>query len=93
MIIHLGISADGFDLKKIDRGCLEMIKEIHIPSLIIHGEEDTLVPIENARDLYEHLGTKEKELLVIPSATHNDVLIVGFTDYFDALQRLIKPLK
>ena len=93
IIIHLGIPADGIDLKKIDQGCLEMIKEIHIPSLIIHGEQDTLVPIENARDLYEHLRTKEKELLVIPSATHNDVLIVGFTDYFDALQRFIKPLK
>ena len=93
IIIHLGIPADGIDLKKIDQGCLEMIKEIHIPSLIIHGEQDTLVPIENARDLYEHLGTKEKELVVIPSATHNDVLIVGFTDYFDALQRFIKPLK
>ena len=91
IITHLGIPADGIGLKKIDQGCLEMIKEIHIPSLIIHGEEDTLVPIENARDLYEHLGSKEKELLVIPSATHNDVLIVGFRGYFDALQRFIKP--
>jgi uncharacterized protein len=93
IITHLGIPADGIDLKKIDRGCLEMIKEIHIHSLIIHGEEDTLVPVEHARDLYKHLGTKEKELLVIPSATHNDVLIVGFRDYFDALQRFIEPLK
>ena len=90
IITHLGIPAPGIDLKKIDQGCLEMIKEISVPSLIIHGEEDTLVPLENARDLYEHLGTKEKELLVIPSATHNDVLIVGFRDYFEALQRWIK---
>ena len=67
-----------------------MIKEIKVPSLIIHGEADTLVPLENARDLYRHLGTKEKELLVIPTATHNDVLIIGFRDYFKALQRLIR---
>ncbi len=91
IITHLGIPADGVDLNKIDQGCLEMFKEIHIPSLIIHGEEDTLVPVENARDLYDHLGTKEKRLLVIHSATHNDVLIVGFRDYFEALQRFIKP--
>jgi hypothetical protein len=90
IITHLGIPAPGIDLEKIDQGCLEMIKEIEVPSLIIHGEADTLVPLENARDLYKHLGTKEKELLVIPTATHNDVLLVGFRDYFKALQRLTK---
>jgi esterase/lipase len=90
IISHLGIPAPGHDLKKIDRGCLEMISEISLPSLIIHGENDTLVPLENARELYDHLGTKEKELLVIHSASHNDVLIVGFKDYFKAIQRWTK---
>ncbi len=90
IISHLGIPAPGIDLRKIDQGCLEMISEISLPSLIIHGEDDTLVPLENARDLYDHLGTKEKELLVIPSASHNDVLIVGFKDYFKAIQRWTK---
>jgi alpha-beta hydrolase superfamily lysophospholipase len=61
--------------------------EIDLPTLIIHGEDDMLVPLEHARDLYDHPGTKEKELLVIHSATHNDVLIVGFKDYFKAIQR------
>jgi uncharacterized protein len=90
IISHLGIPAPGIDLKKIDQGCLEMIREISLPSLIIHGEDDTLVPLENAKDLYDQLGTEEKELLVIPSATHNDVLIVGFRDYFEAIQRWAK---
>jgi uncharacterized protein len=90
IISHLGIPAPGLDLKKIDQGCLEMIGEISLPSLIIHGEDDTLVPLENARDLYNRLGTKEKELLVIHSATHNDVLIVGFKDYFKAIQQWTK---
>jgi hypothetical protein len=87
IISHLGIPAPGIDLRKIDQGCLEMIGEISLPSLIIHGEDDTLVPLGNARDLYDRLGSKEKELLVIPSATHNDVLVVGFKDYFKAIQR------
>jgi hypothetical protein len=89
IITHLRIPAPGIDLERIDQGCLEMIREINVPSLIIHGEEDALVPLQNARDLYKYLGTKEKELLVIPAATHNDVLIFGFRDYFKALQRLI----
>ena len=87
IIAHLGIPAPGVDLEKIDRGCVEMIKEISLPSLIIHGEEDTLVPLENAKDLYEHLGSREKRLLVISSANHNDVSIIGFKDYFEGLQQ------
>ncbi len=90
IITHLRIPAPGIDLEKIDQGCLEMIKKIEVPSLIIHGEADTLVPLENAMDLYKHLGTKEKEILVIPAATHNDILLVGFRDYFRALQQLTK---
>jgi uncharacterized protein len=89
ILTHLRIPSPGVDLEKIDRECLQMIEEISLPSLIIHGEGDTLVPIRNARDLFEHLGTREKELLAIPSATHNDVLIVGFRDYFKSIQRFV----
>lgn len=90
IMTHLGIPAQGIDLGKIDQGCLERIEQIFIPSLIIHGEKDMLVPLENAKDLYHHLGTQDKELLIIPSATHNDIMLVGFKDYFKALQRFIE---
>jgi hypothetical protein len=90
IMTHLEIPAHGMDLGKIDEGCLERIKKIFIPSLIIHGEQDMLVPLKNARDIYDHLGTQEKELLVIPSATHNDIMLVGFRDYFKTLQRFIE---
>jgi fermentation-respiration switch protein FrsA (DUF1100 family) len=87
---HLGMDADGMGLEKIDQKCLERIKKISIPSLIIHGDQDWLVPLENARDIYQHLGAKEKELLIIPSATHNDIMLVGFKEYFNALQQFIE---
>ncbi len=81
IIVHLGMPASGMGLEKIDQECVERIKKIFLPTLIIHGERDSLVPLENAKDIYEHLGTQEKELLVIPSATHNDIMLVGFKDY------------
>jgi pimeloyl-ACP methyl ester carboxylesterase len=93
IIMHLGIPAYGIDLSKIDQESLGRIKKIFIPSLIIHGGRDMLVPLGNARDLYEHLGTQEKELLVIPSATHNDIMMIGFKDYFEALQRFIEKMR
>ena len=88
IMTHLGTPAPGDELERIDRQCLEMIREIFLPCLIIHGEADTLVPLRNAKDLYENLGSREKRLLVIPSADHNDVLMVGFKDYFEALRQM-----
>ncbi len=90
IVNHLGIPAHGIDLEKIDRGYLEKIKRILLPALILHGENDALVPLQNARDLYEHLGASDKELLVIPGATHNDIMIVGFKEYFKAVQRFVE---
>jgi pimeloyl-ACP methyl ester carboxylesterase len=93
IMTHLGVPAPGMDLQKIDQECLERLQKILIPTLIIHGEQDWLVPLENAKDIYHHLGTKEKELLIIPSATHNDIMLVGFKEYFNRLQQFIEKTK
>jgi len=87
---HLGIPVQDPGLEKIDRECLERIKKISLPVLIIHGGRDSLVPLENAKEIYRHLGTKEKKLLVIPFATHNDILAVGLKDYFEAIQHFVE---
>jgi alpha-beta hydrolase superfamily lysophospholipase len=90
IMIHLGLSVQGLDLERIDQECLEMIKKIFLPTLIIHGERDALVPIKEARDIFSHLGAERKELLIIPSANHNDIMLVGFRQYFDAIQQFIE---
>ena len=90
IIRHLGIPAPGIHLEAIDRACLELIGKVRIPSLIIHGEKDTLVPLREAEDLHAHLGTEEKELLVISSATHNDIFFVGLGQYMEALRRFVE---
>jgi pimeloyl-ACP methyl ester carboxylesterase len=93
IMTHLGVPTSGMGLEKIDQECLERIQKIYVPTLIIHGEQDWLVPLENAKDIYQHLGTKEKELLIIPSATHNDIMFVGFQEYFNSLQQFIEKTK
>ncbi|MGQ9645408.1 MAG: alpha/beta hydrolase [Thermodesulfobacteriota bacterium] len=90
IMVHLGMPAHEMNLEGIDQACLERIRRIFLPTLIIHGDQDWLVPLQNARDLYHHLGTEDKELLIIPSATHNDIMLVGLKEYFDALQRFIQ---
>jgi hypothetical protein len=93
IMTHLGVPVHGMDLQEIDQECLERIRKIFIPTLIIHGEQDWLVPLENAKDIYRHLGSKEKELLIIPSATHNDIMFVGFQEYFNSLRQFIEKTK
>jgi fermentation-respiration switch protein FrsA (DUF1100 family) len=90
IMIHLGLSAQEPDLERIDQECLEMIEKIFLPTLIIHGERDTLVPIKEAHDVFNRLGTDKKELLVIPSANHNDIMPIGFRKYFDAIQQFVE---
>ena len=44
--------------------------------LIVHGEEDDIIPIGSARSLYDAIQSEEKRFAAIPSAGHND--IIGF---------------
>jgi pimeloyl-ACP methyl ester carboxylesterase len=90
IMTHLGIPAPGVDLKRIDQECVEMIRKISIPALIMHGQRDTLVPVQEAKDLYQNLGSERKQLLLIPAATHNDIMTVGFKKYFDTLRQFIE---
>ncbi len=90
IMFHLGVPALGMGLEKVDQEWVERIKKIFLPALIIHGELDSLVPLQNAKDIYQYLGTRDKKLLVIPSATHNDIMLVGFKDYFKAIQEFVE---
>jgi pimeloyl-ACP methyl ester carboxylesterase len=89
LLSHLDVPATGIDLDAIDRQCLTMVREITTPTLIIHGEYDTLVPLEEAETLHEQIGSNEKELLIIPGANHNDIMFVGLKQYFEAIKRFI----
>ena len=90
IMFRLGVPAPVMGPEKIDQECLERIKKTFLPTLIIHGDQDSLVPLENAKTIYQHLGAREKKLLIISSATHNDIMLVGFKDYFNAIQQFIE---
>jgi uncharacterized protein len=85
----LGLPADGLPLEEIDRACLESLRTITLPALIIHGEQDSLVPLREAETLFKEIGSSKKALLVIPGGDHNDLLAVGFRDYFDSLEKFV----
>lgn len=65
------------------------IPAIEIPKLILHGNEDEIVPFKMGRELYE-AATQPKEFYEIQGAGHNDTYMTGGKAYFDVLDRFIK---
>jgi hypothetical protein len=90
LILHLGLPAGATDLKPIYEACISMVRKITTPTLIIHGEYDMLVPLREAEDLHKNIGATDKELIIIPGADHNNIMFVGFDEYFGAIQRFIQ---
>jgi hypothetical protein len=64
--------------------------DVDLPLLVIHGADDTLIPPQHGRDLYEASPAHNKELLIIDGAGHNNLLSKGTAKYFDAIKRFVK---
>jgi alpha-beta hydrolase superfamily lysophospholipase len=64
---------------------LQKISQILLPTLVIHAERDHIIPLQHGRDLYEACPSRNKKLVIIPGANHNDLLMVGQTQYFQAI--------
>ncbi len=64
------------------------IEDVRIPTLIIHGEWDEIIPASEGKRLYDLSGAREKFSLFIPQAGHNDIMYYGMERYMDAVRTL-----
>ncbi len=71
---------------QLENAYFAKVSSITIPSLVIHGEQDTLAPVDQAVEMHQAFGSTDKRLLVIPGAGHNDLLYRGLDDYFAAIK-------
>lgn len=74
----------GAEYRLIDR-----LSYLSLPKLIIHGEEDDIIPVALGRQVYE-AAKPPKEWFGIPRANHNDTYVVGGRDYFRRLADFIR---
>lgn len=65
------------------------IRSISLPTLLIHGADDELVPLELAVEMRQLLAAVEPELVIIPGAGHNDIIWLGHAEYFAAIQAFV----
>lgn len=69
------------------------VKQIHKPTLVIHGTNDWIIPNSEGKLLYNSLpGDIDKEFILIEGAGHNNIF--SFTDeYFQSLKNFIEKHK
>jgi alpha-beta hydrolase superfamily lysophospholipase len=65
------------------------MKRVKVLTLVIHGEEDFIIPMEEGELLFRSCGSKEKAFLSIPGAGHNDLLMRDRRGYFRAIRKLV----
>ncbi|MGB1286622.1 MAG: alpha/beta hydrolase [Aggregatilineales bacterium] len=69
-------------------GNLRKIKQIRLPLLLVHGEDDDVVPVEHGDALHECCPSLQKVLLRVPDAKHN-VMAVQPEQYIAAIEEYL----
>ncbi|MBL7117014.1 MAG: prolyl oligopeptidase family serine peptidase [Nanoarchaeota archaeon] len=63
-----------FGLSTKEVSPLNEISKIKAPVLLIHGDKDSQIPVENTKKLYEGSNKKNTELWIVPDADHGYAL-------------------
>ena len=60
---------------------IDKIRLCQLPILLIHGTDVWIIPVTDARALLKNCSSQSKQMLEIKGAGHNDLLLVGFSEY------------
>ncbi len=69
-----------------------VISSVQIPLLILHGNQDTIVPIQQGKNLFR-LASEPKQFFEIKGANHNDTFSVGGRLYWEIWKNFIAKTK
>ena len=87
-LLGFDVAAVGFEETAGFRN-IDKIRSFTRSALVIHAENDHIIPFSDGRALHEACGAADKRLLMIPGADHNDLMYVGFAEYMGAVRTLI----
>lgn len=66
------------------------LSRVTSPLLVIHGEEDEVIPFSQGQDLFDLSPAQRKTFLPIPGAGHNDLFLVGDLDLPSLILELLE---
>lgn len=70
----------------------EKLAQVRMPVLVIHGEQDEIIPLELGRAVYE-AAPSPKSFYLVPGASHNDCHVVGGRAYFQRIKEFLGQLQ
>ena len=68
---------------------IDAIESVRSPVLIVAGDRDRIVPLEQSRRLFER-APEPRELVVVRGADHNDAALLDGRELIDAVRRFIE---
>ena len=89
LLARLGVRVQGADEERDGFGNPAKMGHVTTRTLVIHGQADVLIPASDGRELYRRYAAPEKQLVLIPGAGHNDLMMVGMTQYFEAIRTFV----
>ncbi len=89
LLARLGLPVRGADEERDGFGNADKLGRIALPVLILHGEDDVLIPAADARELYRRCASPHKQLVLVPGAGHNDLMLVGLRPYMQAIGQFV----
>ncbi|MBI2831716.1 MAG: alpha/beta hydrolase [Chloroflexi bacterium] len=93
LLRHLGLPAEFLGLSEVTFPNATKMRTISLPTLIIHGDYDTIIPVSEGIELFENAVAKDKHLVIIKGAGHNDIMMVGLEEYFGAIKEFVSGEK
>ncbi|MHA1214792.1 MAG: alpha/beta hydrolase [Candidatus Hodarchaeales archaeon] len=89
LLQRLGLAQDFSKELEKALSLVPVIKNIKIPTLVIHGENDMIIPVEEGIELYNAVSAVNKTFVLIPNAGHNDLLAVDLNKYMKSIKELL----
>jgi pimeloyl-ACP methyl ester carboxylesterase len=80
------------DLEPLLAAHEQTIARVQLPTLLLHGERDQLIPFSDATGIHDLLGVEDRRLVVIPGAGHNDILWWEQERYFHEIGAFARRL-
>jgi fermentation-respiration switch protein FrsA (DUF1100 family) len=74
----------GSDFRLLDR-----LPQLSLPKLIIHGDQDDIIPLELGQQVFE-AAKPPKSLYVVKGADHNNTYQIGGSAYFQRIAEFIR---
>lgn len=90
LLIRLGVDVNGLGLTEADGfGNVRKIERMTKPTLLIHGQNDEIIPVAEVAILQAQCIARNKELQIVPGADHDSIIARTGRMYFEVIRRFI----